>query len=189
MSPGLRSLLLQEQLENYDFTKFHSLKPKLIEAVDNMLTSKISSLMSLISQEELSAPVQLVQGGAFEGSSQGPFNQGYGEGAGEGADEEEWVVAKDKPVYDELFYALSPVNGKVSGVNAKKEMVTSKLPNSVLGKIWKLADCDGDGMLDEEEFALAKHLIKIKLDGYELPSRLPPHLVPPSHRKSFQKAD
>uniref|UniRef100_A0ABI7XMM9 EH domain containing 4 n=1 Tax=Felis catus TaxID=9685 RepID=A0ABI7XMM9_FELCA len=180
---------MQEQLENYDFTKFHSLKPKLIEAVDNMLSSKISSLMHLISQEEMSMPTQLVQGGAFDGTTEGPFNQGYGEGAKEGADEEEWVVAKDKPVYDELFYTLSPVNGKISGVNAKKEMVTSKLPNSVLGKIWKLADCDCDGMLDEEEFALAKHLIKIKLDGYELPNSLPPHLVPPSHRKSLPKAD
>ncbi|KAM7327505.1 hypothetical protein ACRRTK_013872 [Alexandromys fortis] len=178
-----------EQLENYDFTKFHSLKPKLIEAVDNMLTNKISSLMSLISQEEMNTPTQMVQGGAFDGTTEGPFNQGYGEGAKEGADEEEWVVAKDKPVYDELFYTLSPINGKISGVNAKKEMVTSKLPNSVLGKIWKLADCDCDGMLDEEEFALAKHLIKIKLDGYELPNSLPPHLVPPSHRKSLPKAD
>lgn len=180
---------MQEKLENYDFTKFHSLKPKLIEAVDNMLTNKISSLMNLISQEEMSMPPPLVQGGAFDGTAESPFNQGYGEGAKEGADEEEWVVAKDKPVYDELFYTLSPINGKISGINAKKEMVTSKLPNSVLGKIWKLADCDGDGMLDEEEFALAKHLIKIKLSGYELPSSLPPHLVPPSHRKSLSKAD
>ncbi|KAL6035828.1 hypothetical protein STEG23_005225, partial [Scotinomys teguina] len=180
---------MQEQLENYDFTKFHSLKPKLIEAVDNMLSNKISSLMSLITQEEMNMPTQMVQGGAFDGTTEGPFNQGYGEGAKEGADEEEWVVAKDKPVYDELFYTLSPINGKISGVNAKKEMVTSKLPNSVLGKIWKLADCDCDGMLDEEEFALAKHLIKIKLDGYELPNSLPPHLVPPSHRKSLPKAD
>lgn len=154
-----------------------------------MLSNKISSLMSLISQEETSMPTQLVQGGAFDGTAEGPFNQGYGEGAKEGADEEEWVVAKDKPVYDELFYTLSPINGKISGVNAKKEMVTSKLPNSVLGKIWKLADCDCDGMLDEEEFALAKHLIKIKLDGYELPNSLPPHLVPPSHRKSLPNAD
>ncbi|XP_064148215.1 EH domain-containing protein 4 isoform X2 [Loxodonta africana] len=184
-----RARLAKEQLENYDFTKFHSLKPKLIEAVDNMLSSKISSLMQLIGQEEISMPTQMVQGGAFDGTTEGPFNQGYGEGAGEGADEEEWVVAKDKPIYDELFYTLSPVNGKITGINAKKEMVTSKLPNSVLGKIWKLADCDCDGMLDEEEFALAKHLIKIKLDGYELPNTLPPHLVPPSHRKYLPKAD
>uniref|UniRef100_A0A672RXA2 EH domain-containing protein n=1 Tax=Sinocyclocheilus grahami TaxID=75366 RepID=A0A672RXA2_SINGR len=103
----------------------------------------------------------------------GPFGHGYGEGAGEGIDEVEWVVARDKPMYDEIFYTLSPVNGKVTGANAKKEMVKSKLPNTVLGKIWKLADIDNDGMLDDEEFALANHLIKVKLEGHELPSELP----------------
>lgn len=65
---------------------------------------------------------------------------------------------------------------------AKTEMVKSKLPNSVLGKIWKLADVDKDGMLDSEEFALAMHLINIKIDGNDLPSELPEHLRPPSKR-------
>uniref|UniRef100_A0A671QCU8 EH domain-containing protein n=1 Tax=Sinocyclocheilus anshuiensis TaxID=1608454 RepID=A0A671QCU8_9TELE len=76
-----------------------------------------------------------------------------------------------------------PAYGSVTGANAKKEMVKSKLPNTVLGKIWKLADIDKDGMLDDEEFALANHLIKVKLEGHELPSELPAHLVPPSKRK------
>lgn len=61
-------------------------------------------------------------------------------------------------------------------------MVKSKLPNSVLSKIWKLADVDKDGMLDSDEFALAMHLINIKIDGNDLPSDLPDHLVPPSKR-------
>lgn len=65
---------------------------------------------------------------------------------------------------------------------AKTEMVKSKLPNSVLGKIWKLSDIDKDGLLDEEEFALAMHLIRVKTDGHDLPAELPPHLVPPSKR-------
>lgn len=65
---------------------------------------------------------------------------------------------------------------------AKSEMVKSKLPNSVLSKVWKLADVDKDGMLDSDEFALAMHLINVKIDGNELPSELPPHLVPPSKR-------
>lgn len=180
---------MQQQLEMYDFSKFHAMKPKLIEGVDNMLANKIAPLMNLIRDEESSLPTQLVHGGAFEGTSEGPFGQGYGEGAGEGAGEDEWVVAKDKPIYDELFYTLSPINGKISGVNAKREMVNSKLPNSVLGKIWKLADNDKDGMLDEEEFALAKHLIKIKLEGFELPNDLPLHLIPPSQRKPVQNSE
>nr|BAG64091.1 unnamed protein product [Homo sapiens] len=38
-------------------------------------------------------------------------------------------------------------------------------------------------LLDDEEFALANHLIKVKLEGHELPADLPPHLVPPSKRR------
>lgn len=65
---------------------------------------------------------------------------------------------------------------------AKAEMVKSKLPNSVLGKIWKLSDIDKDGYLDMDEFALALHLIQVKLEGHDLPAELPEHLVPPSKR-------
>lgn len=96
--------------------------------------------------------------------------------------EQDWVCNKEKPKYDELFDTLKPQDGKVSGAAAKAEMVKSKLPNSVLGKIWKLADHDKDGMLDDEEFALAMHLISVKLGGHDLPPTLPTHLVPPSKR-------
>jgi len=65
---------------------------------------------------------------------------------------------------------------------AKSEMVKSKLPNSVLGKIWKLSDINKDGLLDADEFALAMHLINVKLEGYDLPAELPEHLIPPSKR-------
>lgn len=61
-------------------------------------------------------------------------------------------------------------------------MIKSKLPNSVLGKIWKLSDVDKDGMLDSDEFALAMHLIRIKIDDNPLPDDLPDHLIPPSKR-------
>ena len=44
-------------------------------------------------------------------------------------------------------------------------MIKSKLPNNVLGKVWKLSDVDKDGLLDSDEFALSMHLINIKLDG------------------------
>lgn len=173
----------QDMLQHYDFSKFPSLKMKLIESVDKMLATKIAVLMAMIREEESKLPPPMVSGGAFEGSQDGPFRHGYGEGISAGADVEDWIVSQDKHRYDEIFYTLMPVNGKITGVNAKKEMSTSRLPNSVLGKIWKLADCDCDGMLDDEEFALAQYLIKIKLEGYELPAELPAHLVPPAHRK------
>ncbi|KAG9352012.1 hypothetical protein AGOR_G00029180 [Albula goreensis] len=173
---------MQEILVGQDFNKFQTMKPKLMEAVEDMLANDIAKLMTLVRQEEASLPTNSVKGGAFEGAMTGPFGHGYGEGAGEGIDELEWVVGRDKPTYDEIFYTLSPVNGKVSGAMAKKEMVKSKLPNTVLGKIWKLADVDKDGFLDDDEFALANHLIKVKLQGHELPAELPEHLVPPSKR-------
>lgn len=78
-----------------------------------------------------------------------------------------------------LLQSLNPINGKITGAAAKAELVKSKLPNSILGKIWKLSDIDRDGMLDAEEFALAMHLVGLKLEGHELPTDLPSHLVPP----------
>ena len=44
----------------------------------------------------------------------------------------------------------------------------SRLPNQVLAKIWKLADVDRDGMLDSDEWALANHLMSLRLDGKQL---------------------
>lgn len=124
-----------------------------------------------------------IQGGVFAQANDSPFGYGRGEGVDEGSMNDEWIVARDKPEYDKIFEQLSPnSDGKLSGSGAKPELVKSKLPNSVLGKVWKLADVDHDGMLDSEEFALAMHLIKIKLNGYDLPLTLPNHLVPPSKR-------
>lgn len=72
---------------------------------------------------------------------------------------------------------------------AKEEFLKTKLPNSVLSKIWKLADVDDDGVLDSDEFALAMYLVKIKLEGSELPSTLPKHLIPPSkHEEPIVKS-
>ncbi|XP_006033224.1 EH domain-containing protein 1 isoform X2 [Alligator sinensis] len=179
--PDLRKM--QELLLSQDFGKFPSPKPRLLEAVDSMLAHDIARLMELVRQEEAQAPTANVRGGAFEGAADGPFGLGYGEGAGEGADEPEWLVAREAPSYGEVFYSLGPVQGKLTGAAAKREMVKSKLPNTVLGRIWKLADVDRDGLLDAEEFALANHLIRVKLEGHELPAELPSHLVPPSKRR------
>ncbi|XP_030648822.1 EH domain-containing protein 2 [Chanos chanos] len=182
---------MQERLMSQDFTKFKSLKPKLMATLDELLSTDIAMLMPLLRQEELEAADQPgVQGGAFLGTGRGPFFEGNpflqigpDEENGDFPDEEDWVVKKDKAKYDEIFYNLSPNEGKLSGTKAKDWMVSTRLPNSVLGRIWKLSDVDRDGMLDDEEFALASHLIEIKLEGFGLPPELPAHLVPPSKRR------
>ncbi|XP_007941225.1 EH domain-containing protein 2 [Orycteropus afer afer] len=185
---------MQELLMVHDFTKFHSLKPKLLEALDEMLTHDIAKLMPLLRQEELESTEVGVQGGAFEGTHMGPFvERGPDEALEDGEegsdDEAEWVVTKDKSKYDEIFYNLAPADGKLSGSKAKTWMVGTKLPNSVLGRIWKLSDVDRDGMLDDEEFALASHLIEAKLEGHGLPANLPRRLVPPSKRRQKGSAE
>jgi len=103
-------------------------------------------------------------------------------GVNEGIGEREWVVSKDQYKYDDIFDGLNPIDGKITGAAAKQEMMKSKLPNNVLGRIWKLSDVDQDGMLDSDEFALSMHLINIKMEGHDLPSTLPEHLIPPSKR-------
>jgi len=178
---------MKEQLVHQDFAKFKQLDMRLLEKVDKMLAEDISKLMLMIPQEEVNAReagTDRIEGGAFDGvmDKQTPFMYKGGEGVNAGAGEVQWVVAKDRYKYDEAFDNLSPIDGKVSGALAKQEMLKSKLPNNVLGKIWKLSDVDKDGMLDADEFALAMHLMNIKLDGNDLPTELPVHLIPPSKR-------
>ncbi|XP_054270984.1 EH domain-containing protein 3 isoform X2 [Macrosteles quadrilineatus] len=196
---------MQEVLNHQDFTKFQPLKPRLLEVVDKMLSEDISRLMSQIPHEDSTSKVEplikgtesliqnnldnggLVKGGGFEivQDAATPFGYKRGEGVDAGHGDPEWIVNKERYKYDALFDTLNPVDGKVTGAAAKSEMVKSKLPNSVLGKIWKLSDVDQDGFLDSDEFALAMHLINVKLDGHDLPPELPQHLVPPTKRSEL----
>ncbi|PFX22313.1 EH domain-containing protein 3-like [Stylophora pistillata] len=177
-------LKMKEQLRKYDFSKFAPLKTKLIESLDRMLANEIPRLMAMIPLENESESDHSVQGGAFTVShaSNNPFASGACQGAAFGAGSDDWVVQEFKHEYDKIFKSLNPQGGKISGAVAKKEMTKSKLQNNVLGKIWTLADIDRDGKLDEDEFALAMYLIKIKLEDDDLPEELSNHLIPPSKR-------
>jgi EH domain-containing protein 1 len=185
---------MRENLQNADFTKFNAIKPRLLEVVDGMLATDIARLMAQIPKEEQAAfsavdgdqkrLEQSVRGGAFESETEAitPFGFGKGEGFDRGADESEWIVERERNKFDDQFEELSPIDGKISGRIAKAHMLKSKLPNSVLGKIWNLSDVDKDGQLDSDEFALANYLINLKLEGHELPNELPRHLIPPSKK-------
>jgi EH domain-containing protein 1 len=43
---------MQESLQNQDFSRFHSLKPHLLEVVDQMLAKDIARLIEMIPHEE-----------------------------------------------------------------------------------------------------------------------------------------
>uniref|UniRef100_A0A1A8LA26 EH-domain containing 2 n=1 Tax=Nothobranchius pienaari TaxID=704102 RepID=A0A1A8LA26_9TELE len=180
---------MQEKLLGQDFSKFKTLKPSLMASLDKLLTSDIAKLVPLLQpQVERKKSLPSVLDGEFLGTfrrdqfRRDPFKEILKDDEGSETDFEEWVVEKHKPKYDEIFYNLSPHDGKLSGTKVKQWMMTTLLPNSVLAHIWRLADVDKDGMLDNEEFALAVHLIEGKLEGHWLPRELPSHLVPPSKR-------
>jgi hypothetical protein len=95
-----------------------------------------------------------------------------------------WAVTKDeKKIYDQLFKAWDGFNkGFIGGDMAREVMGQSGLEEADLEKIWTLSDPGNKGRLDMDEFAVAMHLIYRKLNGYPVPNRLPPELVPPSTR-------
>ena len=51
--------------------------------------------------------------------------------------------------YDVIFDSLGPTDGKLPGSAVKKEMVKSKLPNNVLGKIWSALSTGGSIIIDD----------------------------------------
>ena len=95
-----------------------------------------------------------------------------------------WAVTKDeKKLYDDLFKAWDGFGkGYISGDQAIEIFGQSGLPKTELEKVWTLSDPNNKGRLNLDEFAVAMHLIYRKLNGYPLPNRLPPELVPPSTR-------
>ncbi|CRL03448.1 CLUMA_CG016510, isoform A [Clunio marinus] len=73
------------------------------------------------------------------------------------------VTAKERLRFQDQFNALGPVNGIVTGAQAKGFLLKSQLSPLVLGQIWALADTDADG--------------KMNLRNIEVPKMLPPTLL------------
>merc|ERR1712168_1774495 len=86
------------------------------------------------------------------------------------------ITADDRAKYDMQFHQLKPINGYITGDQAKSLLMRSGLPPAILGIVWELADLDRDGRMDKKEFAIALHLIQKKLLGFEIPKVLPPSM-------------
>uniref|UniRef100_A0A8D0FET4 Intersectin-1 n=1 Tax=Strix occidentalis caurina TaxID=311401 RepID=A0A8D0FET4_STROC len=80
---------------------------------------------------------------------------------------------------DQQFHSLKPTSGFITGDQARNFFFQSGLPQPVLAQIWALADMNNDGRMDQLEFSIAMKLIKLKLQGYQLPSALPPVMKQP----------
>uniref|UniRef100_A0A8C9WAY2 Intersectin 2 n=1 Tax=Scleropages formosus TaxID=113540 RepID=A0A8C9WAY2_SCLFO len=83
------------------------------------------------------------------------------------------ITSEERSKHDKQFDSLSPTLGYVPGDLARKFFQLSGLPASVLTEIWTLADLTKDGKMDRLEFSIAMKLIKLKLQGQNLPTSLP----------------
>lgn len=100
-----------------------------------------------------------------------------GQIAGFIAGSDPWKISpEERAKYDEQFLQLKPVQGIVTGEQAKKFFLQSQLPATILGQIWALADTNSDGKMDKNEFAIAMKLVQMKLKGFDVPKVLPPGL-------------
>lgn len=100
-----------------------------------------------------------------------------------------WSVSPaDKARFDQVFSGLDKSNrGFITGDQAVEFFGNARLPEEILAQIWDLADIHSEGRLNRDEFAVAMYLIRQQRGTKEgrgnLPTTLPPALVPPMMRK------
>ncbi|KAL1285127.1 Intersectin-1 [Trichinella pseudospiralis] len=79
--------------------------------------------------------------------------------------------------YSQQFLSLRPINGMLTGDQAKAFFTQFRLPSSMLAEIWNLSDISQDGMLDQVEFALAMFLVEKRMHGANMPKFLPSSMI------------
>jgi len=93
-----------------------------------------------------------------------------------------WVILpQERARHMEQFASAGPVDGFITGAQARTFFMQSGLPPMMLAQVWGLADMNGDGKMDMAEFSVACKLINLKLKGAELPKTLPPQLLSSAH--------
>ncbi|KAF7359085.1 Actin cytoskeleton-regulatory complex protein [Mycena sanguinolenta] len=102
-----------------------------------------------------------------------------------------WALGKaEKQSYNAIFRAWDAQNtGFISGQTALEVFAQSGVSKDDLARIWTLADIDDRGKLNLAEFHVAMGLIYRKLNGNEIPDKLPPELEPPSSKQLGESVD
>ncbi|XP_054975715.1 intersectin-2 isoform X1 [Sorex araneus] len=89
------------------------------------------------------------------------------------------ITSEERTKHDKQFESLKPLGGYITGDQARTFFFQSGLPAPILAEIWALSDLNKDGKMDQQEFSIAMKLIKLKLQGQQLPVVLPPIMKQP----------
>lgn len=115
-----------------------------------------------------------------------PFGAGAGAASAQGT--VAWAITPlEKSQSDTFFNMLDTTRqGAIAGETAGPFFMQSGLSGDILASIWDLSDIKNDGMLDRDEFALARRLVMDALTGKPVPERLDEAFVPPSLRSVWK---
>nr|XP_031320973.1 epidermal growth factor receptor substrate 15 isoform X3 [Camelus dromedarius] len=78
-------------------------------------------------------------------------------------------LSSGNPLYEKYYRQVDTGNtGRVLASDAAAFLKKSGLPDLILGKIWDLADTDGKGILNKQEFFVALRLVACAQNGLEV---------------------
>jgi len=157
----------QEKLisARYDFKKFKEIEKGTLEDIAEALNraGDLSKLHSMGNTSEYTKE-----------NVMNPF---------ENASEHDWAVPY--PFQEQMNAAwktVSPEDRPCSGAELKNLLISSRAQPIHLKAIWPLCDFEKNGQLDREEFILAMWLGTQAADTGNVPTTLPPDLIPLSKR-------
>ncbi|KAG0029957.1 hypothetical protein BGZ81_003253 [Podila clonocystis] len=166
----------RQSLRAYKFENFSKIKEPILSVVEEALSMDLPKLMRRFPQGnpllEQAQRNPFLMADPTSDLSGGEIPPGY------------WHFASvDKASSTPIFRSLNPIDGKINGSTAKPYLLSTGFSMELLAKIWTLADWDANGYLDENEFAVAMHLVRAVENGGEgvLPEALPRSMIPYPH--------